>query len=127
MRYTAKRLGFGFLLVGWFGISTASAMTVRDYVKQRDSANIDGAKITRAYISGVAVGFIWANAARQSEKLPPLFCLPEKYSGGIDFAPMLDDEIGQEYVERDDAIELLILKGLRRTMPCPTRVTPSEQ
>ena len=122
----AKRFGLGLLLVG-LSSAPASAMTVRDYLKQRDSADIAGAKITRAYISGVAVGFIWANAARMSEQLPPLFCLPQKYSGGTDFAPLLDDEIGQEYVERDDAIELLILKGLRRTMPCATFVNPSEK
>jgi hypothetical protein len=126
MRQIARWLSLGLLLGLLAEAPVGLAMTVRDYEKQRDSADLQGFKITKAYISGVAVGFIWANVARQSEKLPPLFCLPQNYSGGIDFTPLLDDEIGQNYVERDDAIELLILKGLRRTMPCATSVVPKD-
>jgi hypothetical protein len=97
----------------------SAALTVRDYVNQRDSANVDGFKLTRAYITGVGIGYIWSNTERAAEKLPPLFCLPPSFMNALDFVPLVDDEIGQTYVQRGDAIELLLLKSLRRLYPCP--------
>jgi hypothetical protein len=94
------------------------ALTVRDYTNLRDSANIDGFKMTRAYISGVGIGYIWSNTERAAEKLPPLFCLTPGFTATLDFVSLIDDEIGQTYVQRDDAIELLLLKALRRVYPC---------
>jgi hypothetical protein len=97
----------------------AHALTVRDYVNLRDGSDVDKFKTTKVYISGLGAGYAWANSARLAEKLPPLFCLPDSFKGMIDFSPLIDDEIGQPYVQRDDPIELLLLSSLQRTYPCP--------
>ncbi len=97
---------------------SSAAMTVRDYIDLRDSANVEGFKLTRAYISGVGIGYIWSNTERAAEKLPPLFCLAQSFTNTLDFVSLIDDEIGQTYVQRGDAIELLLLKAMRRVFPC---------
>ena len=113
-------------LAALFGAPPCAAMTVRDYVNQRDSVNVDSFKLTRAYISGVGIGYIWSNTERAAEKLPPLFCLPPSFMNALDFVPLIDDEIGQTYVQRGDAIELLLLKSLRRLYPCAGAKPPPD-
>ena len=102
-----------------FVTSGAGAMSVREYEAQRDSADLNGVKITRVYLNGVGVGYAWANSERAAEKLQPLFCLSKDFIAHQDFVALLEDEIGQRYVSRDDAIELLLLGALRRRFPCP--------
>ena len=113
-------------LAALLGPLPSAAMTVRDYVNQRDSANVDGFKLTRAYITGVGIGYIWSNTERAAEKLPPLFCLAASFMNALDFVPLIDDEIGQTYVQRGDAIELLLLKSLRRHFPCAGAKPPAD-
>jgi hypothetical protein len=108
-----------FACVSALPLPAAQAMTVREYETQRDSADLEAYKTTKIYLNGVGVGYAWANSERVAEKLQPLFCLPQDFQRRSNFVALLEDEIGQRYVTRDDAVELLLLGALRRVYPCP--------
>ncbi len=98
--------------------SGACAMSVEEYVRQRDSANVATFRQTKIYLTGVGAGYIWANEALTQSKLHPLYCQPPPIKADTDFSKIVDDEIGQPYVTTDYPIELLLLAGLKRLYPC---------
>jgi len=98
--------------------SGAFAMSVGDYVRQRDSDNVATFRQTKIYLTGVGAGYIWANDVLSQNKAHLLYCQPPPIKADIDFSKIVDDEIGQPYVTNDYPIELLLLAGLKRLYPC---------
>jgi hypothetical protein len=98
---------------------SAQALSVQDYVRQRDSADTAQFHQSSIYITGVAAGYIWANSQLIQSKMRPLFCQEQPIRLNLDFNKIIDDEIGQPYVAPDFPVELLLLTGLARKYPCP--------
>lgn len=112
-----QRLFAGFLLC--LAATGAQALSVQDYVRQRDSSDLTLFRQTAIYIAGVAAGYIWANSQIAQSKGRPLYCQPQPIRTDLDYREIIDDEIGQPYVMKDYPIELLLLAGLARKFPCP--------
>lgn len=99
--------------------SSAFAVSVKDYVKQRDSSDLTQFRQTSIYITGVASGYIWANSQIAQAHGRLLFCQPPPVRADLDYRQIIDDEIGEPYVTPDYPVELLLLAGLARKFPCP--------
>jgi hypothetical protein len=113
-----KRLaGLLLLLV----VQGAYPLSIGEYERQRDSANTAGFKYTRTYLTGVAAGYIWANASNSAKKVPPLFCQPPPVNAEIDIPKLLDEEIGQINVTDDYPAEAILLQALIRAFPCDSQ------
>jgi hypothetical protein len=101
-----------------YGVQDASALTISEYQRQRDSVNTAAFKLTRIYLTGVVAGYIWANSSNVAKKVPPLFCQPPPVTADVDVARLLDEEIGQINVTDDYPLELILLEALIRAYPC---------
>ncbi len=98
--------------------TSASAINVRDYERQRDSADVKTFAQTRNYLVGVVTGYTWANNALAIQKAKPLYCASDP-NAPIDVTAVIDDEITKPYVTKDLPVEMLLLGNLIRSYPCP--------
>ncbi len=97
---------------------SASALSIGEYLRQRDSSNTASFKLTQIYLTGVVSGYIWANANNAAKKIPLLFCQPPPVTANIEIVKMLDEELGQINVTDDYPAELVLLQALVRAYPC---------
>lgn len=117
------------------GVSTVRALTVEDYLKDKEG------QTTRAYIRGMGNAFEWANAELEVRHQPPLFCQPGKL--GLDtynYLQILDQTIEdltkdikgnspgdqREYLKwlHKADVDYFLLQGLVKTFPCPPSQNP---
>jgi len=98
--------------------SSAWALSVTDYVRQRDGSDVAAFRRLSDYITGVGAGYIWANSRLTEMHAHLLYCQPQPIHIDADLPHIIDEEIGQPYVLPDYPIELMLLAGLARRYPC---------
>jgi len=119
-RYRVMLL-FGIVLLGCIHLFVPFAnaeFTLKEY---RSMKHTD---MFKEYITGLGVGFYWANMHLDQSGKPPLYCQPVKLSlSGENYLNILDRYIEQNKDSKDKLkpgtfIELLLLQGLIDTFPC---------
>jgi hypothetical protein len=106
------------LLIMFFSFTPAqSEITFSVYDKVKNDKDFE------YYITGVGVGYVYANVELQLNNRPKLYCQPNSLSLGPDnYRSILDEEIKFQSKMRDIpaivSLETLLLRGLIRTFPC---------
>jgi len=117
------------------GVSTANALTVGDYLKNKEG------ETTHAYVRGMGNAFEWANAELEVRHHPLLFCRPGNLGlSTYNYLQILDQTIEdmtkdikgnspgeqREYLKwlHRAAVDYFLLQGLVRAFPCPPTQNP---
>lgn len=122
-----QRLSFAFALVAFSG-SLSAEITVKDYRRIMNSKDKTQVDVLTAYLSGLGSGFSWANARTIYIGRQPLYCQPVKLAVQTDnYIDILNRQINDEAAATTEAdlaerfIEQVLLDGLQKTFPCPTK------
>jgi hypothetical protein len=108
------------LLAVMLMIVIASALPARAEIRVGEYEKLQGDSLN-LYISGVGVGYLWANAMIKKSGQPLLYCQPREFTAtGETYKNILDKEISanKDMYTLDIPIELILLRGLQKTFPC---------
>lgn len=79
-----------------------------------------------AYVSGINRGAEWTNTAAEVETGKKVFCQPSGYSSNVTMAMGMIDAHAEGLSEAERSrtpIEMMLIKGLIATFPCPSPAT----
>ena len=100
--------------------NASAGMTVKAY-KASKAAGGSNWNITKIYIHGLAVAFMYANIDLDQRHQPMIYCKPESFSLVEDnLIEILDTNIADKRLALPDyaPIEGILLQGLKASFPC---------
>jgi hypothetical protein len=119
------------VLLVLFFVNSAYAFTVKEYEDIRKKGNEEDKKLIEVYVSGLGQGAFWSNIELSTQGTKPLFCSPKKIAlNARNYIQILEETIQYRrdialgdkiYLEKLEKynIELILIKGLINTFPCP--------
>lgn len=103
-----------------FASQANAQVTIKAY-KASKAAGGNNWTITKIYIHGLAVAFMYANIDLDQRHQPMIYCKPESFSLVEDnLLELLDTNIADKRLALPDSlpIEGVLLQGLKATFPC---------
>ena len=95
----------------------AFGITIDEYNKRKTEKEISS--YDQVYVTGIGIGFFWANVELGTNKKPLLYCQPPELKLGMqNYLEILDDEAKKAPHTGESEIGLTLLMGLQRVFPC---------
>jgi len=107
-------------------VLAAASSSARPEVLLKGYEHVRAEEWFKFYIYGVGMGYSWANAALESRKAKPLYCVPPKLVlEAENYLRTLDREIKESQSKTDltldTPVEAVLLRALIKTFPCTDR------